>query len=810
MPGTGGRQGVCWRVGIALLVQTALLAAAVAEPLPHLRVSGSRLVDDQDRPIVLKGCNLGNWLLLEPWMLGVSNQFADQHEIIKAFEDRFGQNRAEALLDTYRRNWITPRELELVRHFQFNVVRVPFHHRLLADESTPVELRDDAFEWLDRAVDMAEAAGVYVILDMHGAPGGQSVDMTTGRKGRNRLWNDAGCQRRTAWLWQRIAERYRDRDAVIAYDLLNEPWHDYRTDVRGPLLKLVSKLYDSIREVDPETLIFAPGTLQGIRFYGDPRAHGWTNVGLTEHHYPGLFGQGAPTLAAHANYLTTLTPARAAYLNTLNVPFLVGEFNVVFDTAAQPEMMRRYYDEFAGYNWLATMWSLRIVRPEGGVGENNWYLATNAEPFALPDFKTASFDEIEAAFERLGTQELAVDEPLRLALTQATPPDLPIALGDTANRKILDSAPKGWRAVDVGGAAPGGGHYDEEDRAILFGRGGDLWGAHDEFRFLAHAATDDAKLVTWLTELQAPHRHAKAGLMLRAGLDADDAHVLIHGFADGRVVLAWRPEKGAATQERVLAITGFPMGLDIERNDGHIRVRFADVDGQWCETSAPEIPALRSGGQIGMVVCGHDEHAYARATFVGRGRVAHDRPDGKHENLLRNASFERCAAETTDLPADWQRWGAWFNREDSWTPRRDGECVLAYHHWRLERADSAGIYQEVVGIAPGVSTTFSVFANRDEPREDMHGPASVELRIESTLNGRMVHVASQTYAAAQIATGDKWSKLTVDGAVPSDSARVLLIVSASKETPRDAALKFDAAALRTVENAPGLVRAGSD
>ena len=795
MRNQGVGQNSSGRIGVLAMLVVVLVGSAEADPLPALRLAGADFVNERGEPVVLKGCNLGNWLLLEPWMLA-QRDFADQHEIIIALQQRFGRQEAEMLLDTYRQNWITPRDLEIVRRFGFNLVRVPFHHSLLADEETPFELRDDSFEWLDRAVSLAEDAGVYVILDMHGAPGGQSVDMPSGRKGENRLWDDETCQRRMAWLWQRIAERYRDRTAVIAFDLLNEPWHDFNTVVGPQLAEIVDKLHSAIRAVDPDTLIFAPGALQGIRFYGDPRERGWTHVGFTEHYYPGLFGNGAPALATHENHLTKIFPACAAYVEPLNVPYLVGEFNVVFDTAMQPEMMRQYYDEFERHGWLATMWSLKIIHPEGGVAENNWYLATNAEPFTLPDLRTASADEIEAAFKELGTQKLAADEPLRSALTT---PAFKMRAAPRPTQTIERHLPGGWESTDIGDPERGGAFESAAGDIVVLGRGSDLWGARDEFQFASQPADGDVDLVTWLTSFDTPHQYSKAGLMLRAGLAADDAHVLLHAFGDGRVVLAWRAAKGGPTRERVLAVVGFPIGLSLRRRAGAIHMRYGDVDGAWHDVAAPPIVALRDGGYLGYAVCSHAEHAPARATFASEQPLAEKSANAGTANLLRNASFEAAAGNQPDLANGWQRWGHWLNRETGWTPRRAGECVLAYHHWRVERADSSGWYQEVAGLPPEHTATFSVFANRDQPAADKHGPASIELRVESLVNGRMVHVASQTWDAGQIAADESWSKLSVTGPVPGDTARVLIVVSASKQTPRDAALKFDAAALQIVE-----------
>lgn len=111
-------------------------------------------------------------------------------------------------------------------------------------------------------------------------------------------------------------------------------------------------------------------------------------------------------------------------LKQWQVPFLAGEFNVVFDKAGGAAMMRRYYDIFASNGWEATMWSYKIVKRRGGQHPNNWYMVTNRDELKIPRFRTSSRKEIEGFFQRMGTMEYAQNEELRKALTSPPPPAL--------------------------------------------------------------------------------------------------------------------------------------------------------------------------------------------------------------------------------------------------------------------------------------------------------------------------------------------------------------------------------------------------
>jgi len=72
--------------------------------------------------------------------------------------------------------------------------------------------RPDAFKWLDRALQMAEDAGIYVIIDLHGRrPAGRAAISAPASEDRNQLLSDPACQQRMIDLWTRIAQRYKDR-----------------------------------------------------------------------------------------------------------------------------------------------------------------------------------------------------------------------------------------------------------------------------------------------------------------------------------------------------------------------------------------------------------------------------------------------------------------------------------------------------------------------------------------------------------------------------------------------------------------------
>jgi len=606
----------------AMLVFSGYGSVVAQEPLAdsfsQLSTRGTQIIDSTGEPVVLKGCNIGNWLLLEMWMLTVDHeQFPDQYMFEMNLKDRFGESQRDRLMEVYRENWITPRDFDMINSFGLNVIRLPFNYRLLEDDDRPGELRPDAFKWLDRAIEMAEDAGLYVILDMHGVPGGQSVDHPTGRSGQNKLWGDPVYAKRTAWLWKQIAQRYKDRASVAGYDLINEPYADFKTDIRPRLREIFEEIYASIREVDARHIVFAPAPLWGgLGFYGKPVDNGWVNVAFTEHHYPGLFG-GDPSMRTHSDFIYRALPQKQAELEAAQTPMFIGEWNPVFENLGGGDLMRRYFDEYGKRGWAATIWSYKILHKAGGVIDDNWYMVSNAQPLKGPDFATASMQRIETYFKWFATMDYLVDEPMRKALTRPDPVELdfvepePRVAIPPHTDKLTD-----WRADDIGDALPGGQRATAENAMTIYGGGADIWGVSDQFRYVSQEASGDFVITATLDSLKDTHIYAKAGLMARADLTSSSAQVLLHAFPNGTLALGARLEAGEPMTETRVDNDSWPIHLRLTRRGDTFTGEYSHNGSMWLHVG-DEIELRLTDGpcHIGMAVLSHMPQGLTEAKF---------------------------------------------------------------------------------------------------------------------------------------------------------------------------------------------------
>ncbi len=408
-------------------------AESTSARLPAIRQNGRYWVDSSGKRVNLRGVNLGNWLQLEFWMMNNSMTAGnapvnDQCTLESVLAQRFGNAEKERLMGVYRDSWITTRDFDLIKGMGMNVVRVPFYFGLVENEYSPYNLRADAWKHLDFAINEAEKRGMYVILDLHGTVGGQAAatEQHDGCVGPAQLWSNAAYRDRTKWLWDKIAERYRGRTAVAAYDLLNEPWGTDATT----LANYAYELFNVVRAKDPEHVILLPGHNSGIDAYGNPNTRGLTNVAFWMHFYPGLWGwnevQGAANQAnMHANWLHCNVNGSGescdwnARLTGLNTPFLIGEFQPwTLLGSYGGQITRKTYDAYNMYGWAATNWAYKTVSYGGSNGDTNswgWGMVSNSSNgggLGSLNVSTASSAQIENYFRSFATQPLVRNESI--------------------------------------------------------------------------------------------------------------------------------------------------------------------------------------------------------------------------------------------------------------------------------------------------------------------------------------------------------------------------------------------------------------
>jgi endoglucanase len=234
---------------------------------------GKQILTPDGNPIRLRGINLGNWLLPEGYMFKF--KAASSPRLIQtAINELVGEAEARKFWKSHRDNYITKEDIHFIKQSGFNSIRVPFSYRLFVSSDDPHKLEGEGYELLDRVVGWSKEENLYVILDMHAAPGGQTGDNIDDSWGYPFLFESPESQELTVRIWQKLAYRYRNERTVLGYDLLNEPIAThFNPDYFNPKLEpLYKRIVAAIRAVDANHVIFLGGAQWNNNFkvFGPP------------------------------------------------------------------------------------------------------------------------------------------------------------------------------------------------------------------------------------------------------------------------------------------------------------------------------------------------------------------------------------------------------------------------------------------------------------------------------------------------------------------------------------------------------------
>ncbi len=239
-----------------------------------LRTEGKNIVDENGNEVILKGMGLGGWMLMEGYMMQSSDVADTQHEFRERLVALFGESKTDEFFQAWLDNHVTKADIDSLATWGYNSVRLPMHYNLFTPpiEDEPVAGENTwltkGFEMVDDLLDWCEENEMYLILDLHAAPGGQGANAAISDYDPDKpsLWESDENKNKTVALWQKLAERYADEPWMGGYDLINEVnWNlPGGTDLRN----LYEDITAAIRTVDQDHIIFIEGNWFANDFTG--------------------------------------------------------------------------------------------------------------------------------------------------------------------------------------------------------------------------------------------------------------------------------------------------------------------------------------------------------------------------------------------------------------------------------------------------------------------------------------------------------------------------------------------------------------
>lgn len=249
-----------------------------------LRAKGKVIVDGTGKTFILRGMGLGGWMLQESYMFRL-NGVGQQYKIKQKIADLVGDEKTTQFYNAWLKNHTTKADIDSMAAWGFNSIRLPMHYRLytLPVEEEPIPGQDTwlskGFEMTDSLLAWCKANNMYLILDLHAAPGGQGNDLNISDRDPSKpsLWESEANQQKTIALWRKLAQRYAGETSIGGYDIINEPnWgFDDPKDIRGtrektnkPLRTLMMQITSAIRQVDSTHIIIIEGNGFGNNYNG--------------------------------------------------------------------------------------------------------------------------------------------------------------------------------------------------------------------------------------------------------------------------------------------------------------------------------------------------------------------------------------------------------------------------------------------------------------------------------------------------------------------------------------------------------------
>lgn len=289
-----------------------------------VHTKGTKILDANGKELYLSGINLGNWLLWEGYLMMGDFQYRTHTQFLGSLSRVFGSaEKAKEFERQWRLNYVDERAIADLKTLGFNAIRVPFHHTLFWSDG---KVTDDGFEYLDRLVEWCRTSGIYILLDMHAAPGYQNPGDHCDNLHSNsdqpresvRFWDGSNVSI-AATIWRHIADHYQNEPVIWGYDLINEPVPQDGREYE--LLGSMITMRNAIRAVDKNHTIVAEGSW----WSSDLSKLDWTDPKVQK--ATGISTQWDENLVYQLHHYGPVadTLGREAMANKLNVPVILGE-----------------------------------------------------------------------------------------------------------------------------------------------------------------------------------------------------------------------------------------------------------------------------------------------------------------------------------------------------------------------------------------------------------------------------------------------------------------------------------------------------
>jgi len=374
-----------------------------------LTTKGIKIINKNGQEVILRSIGIGGWLMMEGYMLGGKN--ISEHEFKAGIRKIYGRKKLIEFTKRYQENFFNEKDVARIKALGFNCARLPFHYRALD------------LKLFDRIIGWFKKYGVYLILDLHAAPGSQNCDWHSDSDGRARLWDNKKYMDRTVAIWDKLSRRYRKEEIIAGYDILNEAVTDKVDKLNG----LYSRIISTIRKNGDDHIIFVEPNNWAQNFDGIKKPdddnfawsiHFYIPVNFTFNWNPLLKCPGRA-------YLKKELVKYKKIQERDDVPILVGEFGVSSRCPvcnSELEWVKSILSICNEFGWSWGYWTYKSIA--GALAPDGLYRTFDHEMFhresATPGmeniYKILGYDE-KRFYDALETRNFTLHKELSRILT---------------------------------------------------------------------------------------------------------------------------------------------------------------------------------------------------------------------------------------------------------------------------------------------------------------------------------------------------------------------------------------------------------
>lgn len=330
----------------------------------------------------IRGVNLGSLFILENWladniMSGWGCNSLSEFNCVQSLHD---QAKANSDFQGHWGSWVNASDFTTMVSYGLNTVRIPvgywmYEALVASDEYFP----QGGEAYLDKVVGYAKDAGMYVIIDLHGAPGAQTTSQSTGQYKVDPAFYDPHNYNRTYEFFDWLVTKIHSNSAystVGMIELVNEPERLLDTQYGSEQANdnsLQSIFYPTavarIRELEAQLGISDAQQLH-VQMMGTDWGSGeptvniadLTNIAYDDHVY--------------VEYTPGVPQTKAGYLNfscsengSSYGPTIVGEWSLAVNATLKDT---NEWDPIMNVDWYRKWWAAQVMAYEKGAGWVFW------------------------------------------------------------------------------------------------------------------------------------------------------------------------------------------------------------------------------------------------------------------------------------------------------------------------------------------------------------------------------------------------------------------------------------------------------